>query len=602
MGRDWGQDIDVPNQCTQVNPLRRSQSVDCGHFRALQPMTVKHDTVNTCKSPTSNGPPLSFIRSGLLKLACLLLGGFSTWLHGCGTEAVTLPPDYNEQRVKVVEIDLASELGSLSMLSGLQGGPTSVIAGDNDLANPMREVGTQLLRLPEGYLCEYSLAGTFPNPTADTSNPDSYDFSLLEPVFGGATSLEGIAFGAGEVVFQATYDIGLNTCSVEGGLQQGARPIDPQRWAEVVTNVMRYLNRDLLDPTDGIDSAWLTVAQDFQVRWVESHDDPLGRGGYDDVADVVSDFVLLASRIRDVFSTGAGVNVVGPSMVFRDGDDVNAHPMLEFVDALVENNQTDLIDAVSFQLDVETPSEAFRIASTLRNALNARGLTETPLWLTKYSLPERRFAAPKPGDNAASWSTFSGAWSNGIRIVLQGVVEQAVYYRGDRARVPDGADPAGPQSPLWTANGVARPMWYAWYPWTVFRAAGPRVAAEVIDGGAVDGLRVMAIRQNDITCPPNSSGFAGAGCLAVHVMVANSDDQAVVRDVQYQLRLKGVDTDATNVKVGHWRVDEARTGPPQTPPVFSEEEVIPVSKDGVIYQVSGTVPGVSYVEFVFFTP
>jgi len=128
------------------------------------------------------------------------------------------------------------------------------------------------------------------------------------------------------------------------------------------------------------------------------------------------------------------------------------------------------------------------------------------------------------------------------------------------------------------------------------------VDATVVEGSDTDGIHVLAVRENDGPCPEGSDGFSGAGCLSVHVLIANSDDVASVRDVQYQLRLNGLQTTATNVKVGHWRVDNARTGPPQDPPVFSEEEVIPVSADGVVYQVSGTVPGVSYVEFVFFSP
>ena len=535
---------------------------------------------------------------------CLVLWVFL--LSGCGTDAVTLPADYNEQRVKVITVDLTAVRGEVSALSGLQGGPTAIIAGDSSLDGPMRDVGTNLLRLPEGYLCEYSLAGTVPNPSAALDDPENYDFSGLEAVFGGASSLDGIAQNAGKVVYQSIFDIGLNTCSIESGVQRGERPADPARWAEATTNVMRYLNRDLLNPDDPADSPWLLVAQDYRVRWLEPHDDPLGRGGYDSVDDVLSDFLTMGTTLRQVFPAGdaqSTVQLAGPSMVFSDDADVDNHPLVQFIDGLVAQGQAELLGAVTFQLDVETANEAQRIAEALRQVLDGRGLVDTPLWLTRYELPERRYSSPVPGDNAALWSIFSGAWSNGVRIALQGLVDEAVYYRGDRERVPDGADPALPQSPLWTANGVPRPMWYAWYPWTLLSGVGPRVAATVVGDDAPDELRVMAIRQNGAVCPENNNnGFDGAGCLMVHVLVANTDESASVRDVQYQVRITGAETDAVSARVGHWRVDEGRSGPPKNPPAFSEEEIIPVSDGGLLYQVSGTIPGVSYVQAIFFNP
>ena len=50
-----------------------------------------------------------------------------------------------------------------------------------------------------------------------------------------------------------------------------------------------------------------------------------------------------------------------------------------------------------------------------------------------------------------------------------------------------------------------------------------------------------------------------SGCLKLHVLIANTNDDATIRDVQYRHRIDGLDAPATSVKVGHWRVDSSRS-------------------------------------------
>ncbi|MFT5431492.1 MAG: hypothetical protein ACI9OJ_002188, partial [Myxococcota bacterium] len=157
-------------------------------------------------------PPSSSTRGRSSSLTPLI--AVASLLIGCGTDADTLPTDFNEQRVKVFSVDYATEIGSVGMLSGLQGGTQPTIVGDQNLLGLYGFAAANIVRIPEGYLCRYTMSGTFPNKSLATDDPASYDFAQIEPVLDGLLGLGTVQGQPVVRLYQAMFDVGLDTCSV----------------------------------------------------------------------------------------------------------------------------------------------------------------------------------------------------------------------------------------------------------------------------------------------------------------------------------------------------------------------------------------------------
>ncbi len=459
---------------------------------------------------------------------------------GCDTEAVTLPPDFNEQKVKVINIDYRAPLGDFFALPGVQGGPNPTVVGDTQLLDQFLQAGVNVVRLPQGYLCEYTLSGIFPNTTANPDDPASYDFAAIDSALSGAVHLQG------RIVFQAVFDIGLATCEADAQIDaKGKPPANPALWAKVVANTLRHFNKSKEDQGA---TEWVDADQkDFKVSYVEFIDDPLGRGGYESVDKVVDDFVLMAEAVKAVYPNafdGPRVNVVGPSMTIdcpKDPEascelDLTDHATFQFVDALITRGKIDLLDVLSFQTAVRSPRQNLEVAQAMRKSLVDRGLeAKVELWATRYAPDPDYNPEPENSLEVPAWSNFAGAFATATRIAWQGLVDQAIFYRGDRRhRSIDASDISIVEpSPLCGPKGDWRPAGFAWLPWRVFAAVScpddpdnpgakvtcrNRLLVEAPPAADADGLQVLAIRE-DLKCADNLL----EDCPKIFVLIANTN-------------------------------------------------------------------------------
>ena len=507
----------------------------------------------------------------------------------CGTDAVLLPENFNEQKVKVVDIDYRVELAPIESRAGLQGGPAPTITGDLPLTENFLKAGADIVRLPQGYLCDYTLSGIFPVPDADPAKPESYAFGKIDTVVGAASSVAS-------VVFQATWDVGITSCSVGAdGDQTGQPPADISLWTTVVVNTLRHFNKGLLVESNPADQPWIADARSHNVRAVEFIDDPMGRGGYTDVGKVVTDFVAMAEAVKAAFpNDGQGdpvLKVVGPAMTIASAASLPTHAIVAFMDQLVALGKGDLLDALSIQTAVEFPYENKVIADALRAAMDDRGLSGAELWVTRYEPDPTIFLEPTNVLDVPSWSLVSGAFATATRILWQGTVDQAFFYRGDRRhRSVDGTDIlAAEKSPLWSGTGEWQPAGIAWQPWLIM---GGKVRLQVEPPEQVDqnGLAVLSGKDVNATC----SDDATRTCARIWVLIANSNTHLSQKQLSYQIRVKGVTAteDASRqVIVRHSIINEG-TGEFAYEPL----DLVPLVGTDFFYQLESSVPAVDFIE------
>ncbi len=515
---------------------------------------------------------------------------------GCGTDATLLPADFNSRKVKdlTVKAQVTHPNGpTIASLGGVQGGPQPVVSGGAVLTNELRTANVGILRVPDGYLCDYELGGIFPKANEDVTLPASYAFDKIDAALEVAKSIDGV-----QIVWQAMYDIGRDTCKIEGGIEKSAPPKDPARWAQVAVNVLRHWNKALIPETDQALATWRKAAKDLGIRTVEFPSDPMGRGGYKKADAVVADYITLAEAIRTAFPAAAGgqppMRVVGPAMRIASGDEVAGHAVVAFIDGLVTQKKQSLLDALTFESTATTPAELARIAEQLRSLLKTRGLAAIPVWLTRYqSDPAARPASFEDASAVGLWSAHSGAFASTARIDLQGLVDAAVFYRADlRPLTPNLNDVVNvEQSPLWAPNGQARPGGLSWLHW-LFVTGTSRIDAR--EQGDDDPLMaVLAGRSNDMGsgCPePNRKP-----CPALVVLASNANLPSEQARVSYEISILDASTISGAKSLTAYRWPIGRSSTPADVGWTSRKD-LPIGAEGTaVLQFEAELPSIDLV-------
>ncbi|MBT9558086.1 MAG: hypothetical protein IV100_18780 [Myxococcales bacterium] len=531
---------------------------------------------------------------------------------GCEPDAVTLPADYNKVTIKPVRLDSSSPGTSFTAMAGLMGNPQPVVEGDKDLFTALQEAGgPTLFRIPEGYLCDYTLSGIFPNRAADPAVEASYNFAKIDKILQTAGFYPGVAASAGEdfgpvkLSFQALFDIGLDTCSVDGdGIQTGKAIVDVPRWTTVVVNALRHWNKSLLVASD----SFYAGAKDFHVRHVEFVSDPLGRGGFTDMGAVVSAYRSFGQAVRAAFPSPAEgspppIRLVAPSFSLAAATDAES-TIGAFIDALGGDAAT-LVDVVAFEVVADSPKGAQDIAKAVRAVVDAK-LPGTRIWLARLDASAAT-VPPLPQQSLISetqrrtWSLTHGAFAVGARIALQGIVDELGMWRVDRRyRTITPTSTAIDESPMWRSTGQVLPATVAFKAANRLRGDGQKllgvvygdttVEAGLVDAGTVesDKIWVASTLEADRPCPKDEANV----CPLIRVLVANVESGSEARQVEYQVKLTGVNAGT--------RLVTARRYPVRT---TSEDlnaeapEQVTLSEGVIAYRFPSSVPGVDYVEF-----
>jgi hypothetical protein len=508
-----------------------------------------------------------------------LVGIAALFVLACTSDAVLLPPNFNASQVTHIMVKAGVTTGlTVRPLAGVQGGPVPTVTGDGDLTSFFVDVGVDVFRMPGGYLCDYALGSVFPDREAPVGAPESYEFAALDKLFKGTSITEG--FKPRVVVYQAFYDIDEDeNCEVDAnGVHTGQPPEDIVQWSNVVTNVLRHLNADLLISIKPEHAPWIPDALDARVRYVEFVSRPMERGGYTDVADVLSDLGTFASAVKAAFpnaNDGPRMHVVMPTMAIQDTENFSAHPLVALMDGLVATGVQDSVDVLSFAYEGSSVVQGREVAIRLRQSLDERGLDHIALWAGEY-MPGGVLPKASDEDAVALWSARSGALSNALRIAWQGTLDEAIYARGDRRNLCLGTTCDAldvEESALWSGTGAWRPAGVGWIPWQ-YLSGREAVDASISNEQATTATWVLATKDQE-----GCAGAGNSGCGRVYVLIAQAGDPGGTESVSYLVKVAGLEAVAGSAKIV--QVDRLSVTKDSTVPKLVDSHTISLT-DGVL--------------------
>ena len=415
---------------------------------------------------------------------------------GCANSdpSVTLPTGANAKRNRSVVIDASScylaakgidyaqdcpdgvnPAGGLigTGMRGINGVPTPVFAEDYaaDFQKNFMQINGQLMRMPVGYGCNYSLAGMWKpkNGSNDPTDIKNYDLAAFE------TLLTTVRNANGSMLWTAAYDLGTEgTCTYANGEQQGKPISNPALWAKVVRRVMQHYDRELPESSNASGACnnadtrpWQCLPSIFQVEFLR---DPFGAGGYTAATrdQHFAAYALFAKEMREEFPLpGNDVALVAPSVILNsdptslNADLPGASPIYYFIDQVVANHTP--LTNLSIEVDAATPLQARTIVQAVSAYAAKKGLhyekgytlpqgqkSSTPVLDNKGNIvgyladgtepvpifvTNLRFTGKLPAsieNDSARKSAYLGAFYAGCKILWQGLVTSSTVGHGPR--------------------------------------------------------------------------------------------------------------------------------------------------------------------------
>lgn len=434
-------------------------------------------------------------------LALLTAGCFSD-------DASVLPENANSLRLRSVRVDAstcihrdgsevecltadAKDLRRVAELRGVIGAPTRAIELDNDSRmkapdlNNGREptfntLSTFYARMPFGYGCEATLQGMFKDdPTGDPlgdriDDVANYELGAFTRVLGAIRSHNAVP------IWTAGYGLGTlgdgDTCSYAAHQTQGFdqtlgafEPVPEQtgptltadgarRWARVVRRVAKYFNREYPQLNKDTGAAcpqtdWAPAGYaGMNLLWCERESllniefgrDPLGAGGFPDMATLRAYYEEFTAELRDEFPwPGNDVFLFAPSIVVRSEETLDTaigspgrSPLFDFIDDAVTDKDKpggQPLNFVSFEIVAKSAAEVRQVVTAIRTYVDDVGLTDklgrpmqlfiTDLRLDNDALP------PSVRDNPVRLSAYEGAFYASSKMLVQGLVSGATIGR-----------------------------------------------------------------------------------------------------------------------------------------------------------------------------
>lgn len=394
-----------------------------------------------------------------------------------------------------IVVDCAKPIGAIRPLHGVNNGPLDV-GGTVDLSAYFREMSFPVVRLHD---CHWpnpdvvDIHALFPNPSADPSLPESYDFVRTDAYLKAIVAAGG---GRSQIIFRLGE-------SIEHGPDKRrlAPPADPQRWAAICTGVVRHYN-------DGWAGGFHYGIRYWEI-WNEPDNRPAMWTGSDD--DFFRLYAATATALRkispDLSIGGPGVGNVGA----MKGESLEPSP---FTLAFLERCRRDSLplDFFSWHLYSADPSAFARQARAVRALLDRHALTKTQSLLTEWNyLPDDNWTPLLAGGQGVGRERFyhriggaeGAAFLAAALTDLQDCpLDGAAYYAGD-------TNPFG----LFTRHAVPRKNFYAFKAFKAVADLPVRVAARIGEKGiARHRMTCLASRTKDADQP-------GRAC----VLVSNFD-------------------------------------------------------------------------------
>lgn len=268
-----------------------------------------------------------------------------------------------------IVVDASKPLGTLRPLHGVNGGPLHL--GETlDLSPCWKEVGFPLARLhdchwPAGDVVD--VHSIFPNPEADPSRPESYDFRRTDDYLAAllATGSQ-VVFRLGESIEHSKRKYHVHP------------PRDADRWAQVCVGIVRHYN-------DGWAGGFYYKIVYWEV-WNEPENRPAMWTGDD--ADY---FRLYAATARAIKQRFPQVKIGGPAvgnLGQLEGDRLRPSAFTQAFLAHVKQHALPL-DFFSWHTYTNDPRELAQKAREVRRLLDEYGLAHCENHLNEWNyLPE----------------------------------------------------------------------------------------------------------------------------------------------------------------------------------------------------------------------
>ena len=261
--------------------------------------------------------------------------------------------------------DFSVPTGAIRPLHGINKGPLAP-GGIVNVINEQTELDVPFTRLhdcgwPNPYVVDHHVV--FPNPDADPTLPESYDFRLTDEYIGAV-----LKTGA-----EPIYRLGesIEHTSVK---RFAHPPADMEKWAAVCVGIIRHYN-------DGWADGFKHNIRYWEI-WNEPENRPAMWSGTDD--DYLRLYRTAATAIKKQFpDLQVGGPALGASGSFENGEFHPTDFAVNFL-AMCRNDNVPL-DFFSWHCYTADPAELSARALAVRRLLDSKGFTETESHLNEWN-------------------------------------------------------------------------------------------------------------------------------------------------------------------------------------------------------------------------
>jgi len=261
--------------------------------------------------------------------------------------------------------DFSVPTGAIRPLHGINKGPLAP-GGIVNVINEQTELGVPFTRLhdcgwPNPYVVDHHVV--FPNPDADPTLPESYDFRLTDEYIGAV-----LKTGA-----EPIYRLGesIEHTSVK---RFAHPPADMEKWAAVCVGIIRHYN-------EGWANGFKHNIRYWEI-WNEPENRPAMWSGTDD--DYLRLYRTAATAIKKQFpDLQVGGPALGASGSFENGEFHPTDFAVNFL-AMCRNDNVPL-DFFSWHCYTADPAELSARALAVRRLLDSKGFTETESHLNEWN-------------------------------------------------------------------------------------------------------------------------------------------------------------------------------------------------------------------------
>ncbi len=315
--------------------------------------------------------------------------GYVGWLMVMLLGAVSLRAD----EVKL-SADFSVHAGTIRPLHGINKGPLAP-GGIFDVIKEQKELGIPFTRLhdcgwPNPYVVDHHVV--FPNPNADPTLPESYDFRLTDEY------IEAVRKTGAEPIYRLGESI--EHTSVKRFVHP---PADMEKWAAVCLGIIRHYN-------EGWAGGFHHRIRYWEI-WNEPENRPVMWSGTDD--DYLRLYRTAATAIKKQFpELKVGGPALGASGSFVNGEFRPTDFAVNFLAMCRKDNVP--LNFFSWHCYTADPAELSTRARAIRRLLDSKGFTETESHLNEWNyLPDNAWGpitrSGTPSTRQRTYEAMAGA-------------------------------------------------------------------------------------------------------------------------------------------------------------------------------------------------